>query len=1624
MKPTKNQYLTNNFEKGLNLDLNINTNIPGVYTYALNAVNKDSDQIGVFSNENSNRYFCDMGSEVIGHVYLDERESFLVFTRDGLYLVDNEGNKEFIVNDDEFNCDWNLDTCEFIIPEVKTISPCNETMVYWSSGCEYFKVNIDEMLNPERKQGLKDSMKAEKNQCSDITCEYFKVFKLSCAPKLAPIAYQTGGGGLKCGAYQFAVRLKNNEGGETNWFTITDPVYIGSEHNLAGENSNGYIEINISGLDCNYDFGELAVISTIGGFKIAKLVTRFNYTNGNYSYAYYGLEGDVIAIDEIIAKGKTYLQGKDLVQYNGNMFYFNIRQQKNINYQPKANQIVSKWRRYRVPVEIAKKYNLKSFLRGETYGFGIKWNSSDGRSTRVFHIPATQGGGDSGNSASIPVPTDTIPTDDINVEQEVNYLRQRTPVDDTVRNPQLDSVTDSVSTIVDSVVTQVTDACEILTNCEDCPEAGSDCDTDLPKVDEFGGVIGGVISGLASPNDLTPDTLGSIKEAGETILDSVENRERTVYQREKITVSKNGTIVSMNSGETIRGGSSLAGLYFDVNGDPEIEFQLDVVNLGLTIPRLEKDILYPDTKDCEGNYIYDDLANKRVRHHQVPWAEEVKHYASNSVGVPSKLTPDADEYKDGYVDIIGPEFSNIQWPTEEELGFKICENNPYTILQIPRTSKNKSIHSKGILTGTIRSTNGGKAYLYPTHGLNSEDSIVNRYIDIDGNRIDLEAEFQQDFNYWSLDTMVKAHALNVTAIKIEGIVSGIGYRHGLYEEGRKPTDSFYGSQIDQRGARQAINLSKFIPHNGYEELRYKIYAPANEVVSPPFGAPCPLMNKYQQESIWLGADFPVLKDRSFKGDVLTHSAPISDAQAYYVALVRELDNQYGDLTNMVYTPILEAGAFNDSRIEGICGDTFIGPHTFVRTSYVSDRVGDYFTIGQMVFGKVNRCVCDSPLDAVHSYNGQWVPTTLPKTGDKSDAKNWAGLHSTDVLTKTWNEANAATPISHYYYPKTVKTLITYWGEFEVNPYMRQTGDGLHEQVYKYISAEYGLDSSVESNSGSGWDKDYLNQFYHEVEQPSKWKIVRKTLIRTILATLAPMFGIDYLIDGSTPVEFVESLGTFGFITGLWFQMLKVTFSNKHIDELLGIPECRTDEEGGENDNYIRNFFTNYNKYNSDLSIGNKLEPFYGLPVPYYTCDCDDCDSTTTDEIYISDEQLQGSQIDAYSVVRPMNVIHLPASKGKLTDIFISGMNLYAHTTEQIIPLRYGAVSQPTSLGDVIIGTGPILDKPTGYSEGIYEGFGGLDSRQHAINTGYGRFFIDYKARKFYLFNSQGFKELSKDGAYNFFKKKLPYCESSDCENEHLSGNDIAIGIDPKLDRILLTKRGQGDDQWTLSYDVMSNNWVSFHSYIPKFYMWDRARMFTCDGTKFWVHDVDCNYQTFMGKFYPHILEFRINDGDVLQDVFKSGLIHTIASTCAGSSSINLHDRDVTFNKLWARNNYQTTGYYELVPSSPRSPLHENITHKASDKPYVVVDKANGYWKYNELKDRVDNINSPMYIPSKCGTYVTAVNVKTPTEATTFRNNIQLNNYLHIQFIFDKFADYKLYTYGHLTLINKQAEYYG
>jgi hypothetical protein len=153
-------------------------------------------------------------------------------------------------------------------------------------------------------------------------------------------------------------------------------------------------------------------------------------------------------------------------------------------------------------------------------------------------------------------------------------------------------------------------------------------------------------------------------------------------------------------------------------------------------------------------------------------------------------------------------------------------------------------------------------------------------------------------------------------------------------------------------------------------------------------------------------------------------------------------------------------------------------------------------------------------------------------------------------------------------------------------------------------------------------------------------------------------------------------------------------------------------------------------------------------------------------------------------------IDLPTKRGELIKLDSFNNTLIAHLEKALIRTKG---RETIVAGDVnaFVGSGDIFAvRP---EEIIYtaDGFGGIQKKEHSIATTYGYFFFDQDARKLYVLESSGIKDIT-DTIYPIVQE--------------VSG-DIIWGQDPKFGRVFF-KYGSN----VLSYSSKVQNWVSRHQW--------------------------------------------------------------------------------------------------------------------------------------------------------------------------------------------------------------------
>lgn len=1676
----------------------------GSWEYALNAINKSRDSKGFgLVNEESNKICGSVNGKIVGSSFVESENYTLLLTdADEIWIFYNDTCKvEFVASAEEFCCKWNFGECEYHSMEVKQQGKCNEINLYLSSKCEYYTFNITELLDSTRKAQLKKCIiegekkedydccnpSSEQKQPCGYSCDYFKLFKCACAPRITATVSENGGFGAAAGAYQFAVQLEDNDGSTSNWGLISNPVNLGSENNIGGEGSLGSINIDLSCLSCKYDKVNIAVISTVNQVQLVEILPSRHYNGNSIEFTYYGQKGRVTTLDEITIKRKTYLRGQNLIQEDGRLFLYNIRQEKNLHYQPKAWDINVELVEYEVTAEQQAKHQYKSLMRGERYLFAIVFKYCDGTYSSAFLLSPSGGGttnngtlsntldvGDLNSSNSLFIDNGTTGSNEnnngstgstdtgsttgggtINIGTNNNagvsgggavsdiqpisfdapeYCRVKgnsNVDDDDSNNALLDNVIDNVisdninswdTDINDFIDSTKCDDCSIpgccgevtddegntsiqfiqatdsdgnpIGSCEGCDEDTEAASNDGPKAEDIVSVWADNLSSLSNQQIVKPSEVNSdcpnqpeteasitstIKGAASQLINiGVDSAERIESQAGKIVDSDNekkDTQPSSNdSNNNVKTLSGYGVGTQQVAGDKTFGHdKTDCCGNQITSEKLREvssqpfktftttDTIYPDTKDCQGDFLWGNKATNPVELFEVPCEDELPIVVSYQSGVVSALTPDNYELGNAYVRPLGVRVSGVVLPTADELPKPLCENEPYKIVMVPRDHLNKHVLAKGLATSTFLGKTRGATYAFPRHGVNSFEE-VDRFVDEDGSR-QATGGNGDGYNFHSLDTSVTQIGLDVDTVVAERFRYGNGWRHGLYAEGVEPDDVENGQRIDQRGARQSVNLNKSQPI-GCDEIPVSgiTYAPANSVTTNPAGITHPLMNMYRESSVYFQPseklpDLPYnggkdgQKDGSFVGDTMIHSCPINYASAWYVSLRRDAPNQYGDVSAMRFVDTgLTANKNSKDRVHGPIGDVYIGPHTFKRTGYVSNKVGDTHTTS-----KGDRTICDTPEDWIFQQMGQWYPTKLPISNDLADAKNYAGLHNGMNCEDAANQNAADTDV---YFPKVQKTMVAYWGEFTVNPYMRATGAGSQKrdgQVYYPKLKDLQLDSAAPTNNR--WEDSWLNRFYCEVRQPSRTALRKKALIRTILDLIAPAGALTSVLSLESVPDTTGFFYIMPLVTAFWWFANRTLFREDRLNELLGIPGCKTDSEGGETEDCITQFEDNYYGYNSDYHKQNIENVFLSMNDLYNTCDCDDClNGDTTNEVFYSNKQILNSDIDAYKNFRSNNYLQIPQHSGKLKKMFKYNGKFFGHTTEGIHLVSYKLAQLDSSLGQLYLG-GDLMIQPFQIMEGVEEGYAGIQDPNAAIVTKYGYSFVDAEARKVYMFDGNAPKEISMQGMELFFKDKLAFCNPHKCRDERADdGVHYTMGWDPRYDRLLLTKKdGSECSSFTISYSPEANKgkggWVSFHSYIPDGYLWDRHDMYSFKGSDLYKHNIACDYQVFYGQYYPHMIQFSAIVEQANYEPFKyhNTVFRTEAEKCVGCDYIR--DIDQTFNKIAMWNATQGTGTLDTIIYSDN--WGEDEEQKIIETTEVKLNKVHRKWQYNNINDYKD-----------------------------------------------------------------------
>jgi len=391
----------NNATVGLNMDQTPNQIKKGSLTYALNAAVENFDANAVnYQNEEGNEFCLTFPDEwiLIGTHNINEKNKHIFFmvnpTTGGSqigYMDNNDCQYKVLVNAPCLNFDISYP----IQKVVHKISNCG-TEIYWTDG-----------LNPRRYLDIDDIPKILKTGspfCSpiytdDVDCNQLLIQPNFSIPSLA-VSNVVSGGNLVAGVYQFAIQYSDSAGNPyTSYYSITNPTPI-ADPNITSVNFNypvgKSIVVDITNLDSTgqFQYFNLAVIKTVNDISSVELIGTYNIDATSKQITYTGADVSALrlAINDIFEKYPYYEIAQDVTTAQEILVWEGLTSIDRINYQKIATNITLQWESWRIPAtesyaDETNAANLRSYLRDEIYPYEIVFLLNNGKQTDGFHIP-------------------------------------------------------------------------------------------------------------------------------------------------------------------------------------------------------------------------------------------------------------------------------------------------------------------------------------------------------------------------------------------------------------------------------------------------------------------------------------------------------------------------------------------------------------------------------------------------------------------------------------------------------------------------------------------------------------------------------------------------------------------------------------------------------------------------------------------------------------------------------------------------------------------------------------------------------------------------------------------------------------------------------------------------------------------------------------------------------------------------------------------------------------------------------------------------------------------------------------------------------------------------------------
>lgn len=371
------------FMKGMVKDINASFQAKELWSHARNAVNNSVDgDLSVIGNEPANLECAKVPYTIIGaiHTYSDQ---WVLYSTDNInseigLFDDSKCEYTTLINDPCLNFNKN----HLILGAAKENFDCT-WQTYWDDGN-----NPSRTLNIDNIPYIQIVVSNPGDDCiiyedtPNLDCEKIRLASLLDTPCIT-LSKSESGGQLRNGSYQAFIAYTVNEQKVTDYIGVSN---IQTLFDHAG--TSGSLRIKVSNLDKEFEYYELVILSNNQENTVAKRIGLYSTEQMDIEIDYIDQSLATVPLELIPLRSPAYEKSDAMYVVNDFLIRQGPTEQFDFNYQPLANQIISKWVVAEYPASYYYKGGNKTgFMRDEQYAFFIRWIYNTGERSSSYHIP-------------------------------------------------------------------------------------------------------------------------------------------------------------------------------------------------------------------------------------------------------------------------------------------------------------------------------------------------------------------------------------------------------------------------------------------------------------------------------------------------------------------------------------------------------------------------------------------------------------------------------------------------------------------------------------------------------------------------------------------------------------------------------------------------------------------------------------------------------------------------------------------------------------------------------------------------------------------------------------------------------------------------------------------------------------------------------------------------------------------------------------------------------------------------------------------------------------------------------------------------------------------------------------